>query len=207
MYHTFWQWLLFASWVCNVWHHTIPCHSVWSPGLCTRIIKKILTMEHTYIPCTYTSAYTHHTYTHTHSHTITHARTHACTHVRTHTHSHTQSHMHARTHAHTRTHTHTHIHDYFTWNFCPLIMSPNYPGDYFKDRKVPLRLFPSQCPSRSCWGKLFSPRVSKATIQMPHLFFKRRVPAPLPRIGRAVICNGKSDVLNMGKLNMRGCCG
>ena len=31
-----------------------------------------------------------------------------------------------------------------------------------------------------------------------------RVPTPLPRIGRAVICNGRSAVENVGKLNIIG---
>ena len=48
--------------------------------------------------------------------------------------------------------------------------------------------------------------VSHKFINM-HPSLKGRVSAPLLRIGRAVICNGKSAIQKMGKLTIKGYCG
>ena len=41
--------------------------------------------------------------------------------------------------------------------------------------------------------------IIKSHVECMHIIpVKRRAPAPRPRIGRAVICNGESAVYNMG---------
>ena len=57
--------------------------------------------------------------------------------------------------------------------------------------------------TRSSTAVLFLSDIDDDIINM---YFKVWVTALLPRIGRAIICNKKSTVWNMGKSNIKGYC-